>query len=96
MAGLGQWRGLFDWSMSYADGTKPTDFSSVEANPEKIKWYITPQNATYAFHNLNSFEFSAGLSVNPENSCDNPANARQSPNMFISMSHRPTGRTAGT
>jgi len=36
--GLGAWRGLFDWSMSYQDGTKPTDWSSVETSPEKIKW----------------------------------------------------------
>lgn len=37
-----QWKGLFDWSMQYQDGTKPTDFSAVEANPEKIKWCERP------------------------------------------------------
>eukprot|EP00892_Ulva_mutabilis_P002100 jgi/Ulvmu1/11891/UM081_0049.1 len=33
-----QWKGLFDWSMSYHDGTKPTDFNSIELNPQKIEW----------------------------------------------------------
>lgn len=33
-----QWKGLFDWSMSYHDGTKPTDFSSIDLDPQKIKW----------------------------------------------------------
>ena len=32
------WKGLFDWSMQYQDGTRPTDFSAVDANPEKIRW----------------------------------------------------------
>ena len=34
-----QWKGLFDWSMQYQDGTRPTD-SSIERDPEKQKWFV--------------------------------------------------------
>jgi hypothetical protein len=33
-----QWKGLFDWSMRYQDGTRPTDMASATADPEKMKW----------------------------------------------------------
>lgn len=36
-----QWKGLFDWSMSYHDGTRPTDFAELgKPDPEKLKWYV--------------------------------------------------------
>lgn len=36
-----QWKGLFDWSMSYHDGTRATDFDDVgKPDPEKIKWCV--------------------------------------------------------
>jgi hypothetical protein len=35
-----QWKGLFDWSMSYQDGTKPTEFGERgPPDPQKLKWY---------------------------------------------------------
>lgn len=35
---LPKWRGLFDWSMRYQDGTRPSDFDPREYTPEKRKW----------------------------------------------------------
>eukprot|EP00803_Ostreobium_quekettii_P002102 evm.model.scf_152.9 EVM.evm.TU.scf_152.9 scf_152:132552-134918(+) len=33
-----QWKGLFEWSMKYRDGTRPTDWSNLEVDPERLKW----------------------------------------------------------
>lgn len=30
--------GLFEWSLKYNDGTTPRDISSMEVDPEKMKW----------------------------------------------------------
>jgi hypothetical protein len=36
-----QWKGLFDWSMSYHDGTQPTNFNELgKADPDKMKWCV--------------------------------------------------------
>lgn len=36
---LGKWRGLFDWSMKFQDGTHPVDYQHVqEFTPERRKW----------------------------------------------------------
>ena len=32
------WKGLFDWSLKYQDGTKPTNFDPSEFTPERRQW----------------------------------------------------------
>ena len=37
-----QWKGLFDWSMSYHDGTNVLNFEGCEKpDPAKLKWYVS-------------------------------------------------------
>uniref|UniRef100_A0A7S0WF29 Nucleotide exchange factor Fes1 domain-containing protein n=1 Tax=Chlamydomonas leiostraca TaxID=1034604 RepID=A0A7S0WF29_9CHLO len=38
MGTLPQWKGLFDWSIKYQDGTKPSNWDPSEYDPEKMKW----------------------------------------------------------
>ncbi|GIL82565.1 hypothetical protein Vretimale_12024 [Volvox reticuliferus] len=33
-----QWKGLWDWSMKYADGTAPSGFRPEDVDPVKMKW----------------------------------------------------------
>ncbi|GFR45340.1 hypothetical protein Agub_g6709, partial [Astrephomene gubernaculifera] len=33
-----QWKGLWDWSMKYADGTGASRFRPEDVDPEKMKW----------------------------------------------------------
>ncbi|KAI8476191.1 MAG: armadillo-type protein [Monoraphidium minutum] len=35
---MGKWKGMFDWSMKYQDGTRPTDYGAVEMTEEKKQW----------------------------------------------------------
>uniref|UniRef100_A0A7S0VY40 Nucleotide exchange factor Fes1 domain-containing protein n=1 Tax=Polytomella parva TaxID=51329 RepID=A0A7S0VY40_9CHLO len=35
---LPEWKGLWDWTMRQADGTKPSDFSAEKLDPSKMKW----------------------------------------------------------
>jgi hypothetical protein len=35
---LPAWRGLFNWSTQYHDGTQPTDFKGEDFSPEKMAW----------------------------------------------------------
>jgi hypothetical protein len=32
--------GLFDWSMKYQDGTKPSQWDPDEYDPQKMKWCV--------------------------------------------------------
>ncbi|GMH40325.1 hypothetical protein BSKO_08229 [Bryopsis sp. KO-2023] len=33
-----EWKGLFEWSMKYHDGTRPSEMSAQDVDPEKMKW----------------------------------------------------------
>eukprot|EP00210_Caulerpa_lentillifera_P008583 g8187.t1 len=33
-----EWKGLFEWSMKYSDGTRVSDFSNMEIDHEKMEW----------------------------------------------------------
>jgi hypothetical protein len=32
--------GLFDWSMKYQDGTRPSDWDPSQYDPQKMKWWV--------------------------------------------------------
>lgn len=46
MASLPEWRGLFNWSMKYQDGTTPTDFTGVDFSAEKMAWCVSELPST--------------------------------------------------
>lgn len=37
---LPQWKGLFDWSIKYQDGTTPSTWDPKDYDPEKMKWRV--------------------------------------------------------
>jgi hypothetical protein len=44
-----QWKGLFDWSMRFHDGTRPSDMGSARADPEKMKWCAVEISSLHHF-----------------------------------------------